>query len=562
MTPLRTAHQIATDNLEGRFASLKKSGAMTKQPSASPSIGKNLIKHAAAQVTRQTGDYYHPLYEPTNLQLPTKVREINQWARYYYRTDPVVGTATDLNAEFPVTGLRNVCDDPKVKRFFDEMAFDVLKIEKLLSFISLEYNKLGNAFPFGVWDDDAGRWKSFVCLNPDYVEIENNIFAEEPVLKLDPDDSLKRIVQTRKPVDIYNKIDNKIKAYIARGEKVPLSNFKLEIQDASGSKDMFEVPQVTHIARKNSMYESYGLPVSFRAFKVLMYKDMIRRAQFSIAKRHWRPIKVVKVGDDLHPADEATLSNVSEALNQASQDPNSWFIWHNYVNFDYITSAGKIVPLSGEYEWVDKEIYAAMGINRAIIEGSGPTYANASVGLQVLINRYIRFQKVLSNWIVDNVYKPVARAQGFYKVNKDTGDNELIVPQVEWEMMRLKDDAQQKTLYTSLQAKGLISKQTLLVYLGLDPEKEQDLIAKENEDAIAAKKTLQSKSPAPTPEEKGGPTGLVPSPGEEAGPAKPGVPVAPGAVGGIPGGTPSGASGGATPSVPALPPNATQAVGE
>jgi hypothetical protein len=139
-----------------------------------------------------------------------------------------------------------------------------------------------------------------------------------------------------------------------------------------------------------------------------------------------------------------------------------------------------------------------------LIAIQGNTFANASVGVQVLLNRYMRFQKMLSNWITNVIYKPVARAQGFWRT-KDDGERELIVPHVEWEMMRLKDDAQQKTVLQALQTKGLISKQTLLVYFGIDYEKEQEMIRQEAEDAAELKKNLATEPPKA--ETKPAPTG-------------------------------------------------------
>jgi len=415
------------------------------------------------------------------------VANCNQWSRHYTRTEPIVNTGVHLNAEFPVTGLRNVCEDPKIQKYFDELAFDILKLPQILRFISLEFNMLGNAIPFGLWDDDEGRWDKFVTLNPDYVEIESNIFAD-PIIKLDPDDALKRIVNSKKPIEIYNSIDPQIRSYVSKNQKVPLSNFEIV---AEGRDEKIEIPQVSHLANKHSMYEVYGVSPLKCIFKALIYKDMLRRAQFAIAKRHWRPIKVVKVGDETHPATEAVLQNVANALDQASSDPNSWLIWHNYINFDYISSAGKIIPLTSELDFVDKEILSGLGISKALITTEGVTFANASVALQVLVNRYLRFQDILSEWVIEYVYKPVAKVQGFYKTN-DEGESELIVPEIEWELMRLKDDAQQKTLYQNMQQRGLISKKTLLTYLGLDLEKEEKLIEKERKKDIQLAQELKN----------------------------------------------------------------------
>ncbi|MFW9872491.1 MAG: hypothetical protein ACFFG0_05255 [Candidatus Thorarchaeota archaeon] len=524
---------IITSNLDSHFSELKKSQLnLSENQYYEPKIAtKTLLKSASPVVTTQSASYYHPLYEPINLQLPTKLREINQWARYFRRTDPLVNNALSLHSEFPVTGFRNLCDDPSIQKFYDNLAFDILKLPQLLSFISSEYNGLGNVFPMGMWDDSKGHWLRFITLNPDYVEIEKNIFADKPILRLDPDDSLRKIIQNRAPRDIYEKLDPKVIEYISKSMKVPLSSFYIQVSGKDGVVDEIEIPQVTHLSNATSMYEAYGLPYYFCVFKVLIYKDILRRAQHSIAKRHWKPVKVVKVGDETHHANNNTLSDVKEALDQASSDPESWFIWHNYVNFDYIASAGHVMPLNSEYEWVNKELYSGLEVNEAILTGGGVSFSNASVALRIMINKYKRFQKKLSTWVIENIYKPVAKVQQFYKVGND-GEQELIYPEIEWEMMRLQDDAQQKALYERLHKAGIISKKTFLTYLGLDPEKEKELVKQEQEDDLKyikdiekKKKELIEKKPAkePIPPPPGGMGELPPPPigGEELAPPSP-----------------------------------------
>lgn len=367
---------LITSNLDSHFSELKKNQLnLSNESQYEPKIAtKGLLKNASPVVTTQSASYYHPLYEPVNLQLPTKLREINQWARYFRRTDPLVHNALSLHSEFPVTGFRNLCDDSSIQKFYDKLSFDVLKLPQLLSFISSEFEGLGNCFPMGMWDDSKGHWSRFITLNPDYVEIEKNIFADKPILRLDPDDSLRKIVQNRAPRDIYEKLDPKVIEYVAKGMKVPLSNFFIQVSGSDKVIDEIEIPQVTHLSNATSMYEAYGLPYYFCVFKVLIYKDILRRAQHSIAKRHWKPVKVVKVGDDTHHANNETLSSVKEAMDQASADPDSWFIWHNYVSFDYVASAGHVMPLNSEYDWVNKELYAGLGVNEAILTGGGVSF--------------------------------------------------------------------------------------------------------------------------------------------------------------------------------------------
>ena len=381
-----------------------------------------------------------------------------------HNTDGYVGTMIDLHSEFPLTEMRIVCDDPKVKRFFEILFFDILKGQKLLSDINLEWWKLANVFPFGAWDDEKGIWTSFNLLNPDFVEVEKSSLAGEPVLKLDPDDNLKRIVQSRQPRELYDQLakieGGELVNLIARGEKIPLNKFR-----------------VSHLAFKLSPYETVGTPIMFRAFKPLIQKDLIRRVQQAVYERHILPLKLIKVGSDTMPANPEAIKQVREAFDELSSDLSAWFVYHHAISAEYVSSSGKIHPFSDESKWVREEILAALLGNEAMVGGTGPNFATASIGMQILINRYLRNQQVLIDWIKDTVFRPVAIAQDF-KRNTEFGE-EYIVPDVEFGLMKLKDDAQMKGLMKELMKTNLISRQTFYNYMGLDSDREKKQIERE-----------------------------------------------------------------------------------
>jgi len=519
MSIIKTSAELA---MERRGSMIKD----TSMPSTTnPSSTTNLRKVARAVVSTSNPDYYNPLMEETSLMLPSKFREVNQYCRFFYMSDPMCHAAINFHSEFAINGFRNMCEDTSVQKFFDELAFDIIKLPNLLSYMSLEWFKLGNVIPYGIWDEDEGRWSRFITLNPDYVEIEKTLFSDDPVLKLDPDEGLKRIVSNKEPRQLYNQLDPQIIAYIAKGQKIPLSDLIIETEDGD-----IEFPQVCHLARKASQYEVYGTPMMRAAFKILFYKDLLRKAQFAIARRHWKPIKLVKVGDEKHEPNDEILDSVEDAIKYADEDSNSWLIWHHYIAVDYIASAGHVMPLNQEYDYTDKELMRALEISDAVLTNQGMSFANASVSLRVMVNKYLRYQKMLSEFIKNFIYKPVSLVRGFYKTT-DEGKKELLVPDIEWELMKLQDDAQIKNILQQMQQKGLISKHTVMTYMGLDYEKEKEMITKEREDAdvfTPPRPMAPARSEQPTLPGMGGAPGI----GGAGGGAKPSAGAPPGVTGG------------------------------
>ena len=530
LTPGPQGSGIITSNLGEEFAAAKK-GLMASTPQTTGhslvNIPKARLKRMASGFNnmrpglfRQAPQFFHPLFEAINLQLPTKTREINQWCRHYYKTDGYVGSLIDLHSEFPLTGMTIECDDPKVKRFFEILWFDVLRGRRLLSQINLEYWKISNVFPFGEWDDNKGIWTNFTLLNPDFVEVQKSMLVDEPILKLDPDDGLKRIIASRQPKEIYDKLaqidGGSLVNMVQRGEKIPLNKFR-----------------VSHLAFKLSPYETVGTPIMFRAFKPLIQKDLIRRVQQAIYERHILPIKIVKVGSDAMPATPDAIKQVREAFDELSQDLSAWFVYHHALSVEYVSSAGKIHNFDHESKWVREEITAALLGSDAMVGGKGPDFATASIGLQILINRYMRNQEVLAECIKNTVFRPVAIAQEFMRTN-EFGEKELIVPEVRFEFMKLKDDAQMKALLKELVKMGLLSKQTFYSYMGLNYEREMKQIEKEKvRDKKKAMTDLDPKKDEILPGESPGPMatppGMPPMPGTDAdapGVETPGAPTA------------------------------------
>jgi len=438
-----------------------------------------------SDLIRQAPKYYHPLYDASNLQLPTKTREINQWCRHWYKTDPVVKSAIDIHSEFPLSGFENVCEDDSIKAYFDEMAFDILKLPRTLLELSLDWWKLGNTFPFGEWNYDEGRWERIFLLNPDFIEIEKSLFAMTPVLKFDPDETTKRICSSRQPKEQYEQLleidEGEFVKLVAKGQKVPLNGIEMQFKDPEGHLEESEMIQnVWHLAHKLSPYEVVGTPLMYSVFKPLVYKDEVRQMQKAIMSRQITPIKVVKVGSEQFPANQEAIVTMRNLLDQATEDPNAFIVYNHTLMVEYITGAGHTMPLTSEYEWIDKELYTGLGVSKNMLVGDGPTYSAASsIGFQILINKYLRFQSYLAQWI-EELYKTVARAQGFYKIDPVTKKPKLIYPRITWELMKLKDDVAQKRLALEMQAKGLISKRTARSIAGFDSDKEDRLIMKEN----------------------------------------------------------------------------------
>lgn len=444
------------------------------------SLPKNIQKKMASGVgiNSKIGNpsFYHPLFQSTNMVLPRDRRERNEWCRHFYRTDPVVATALDMHTEFPISNFNLMCADEHIKEFFEYMMFDRININDVLLNMGLEYWKIGDVFPFGQLNEHEGLWDSFTMLNPDYINIQTSSMVPEPIIELIPDEQIKTIVSSGprgEYGDIYRQLSEDIIRSVKQGKNIKLDN-----------------RLVTHIAHKASPYEVWGTPIMMRCFKTLIYKDKLRQAQDAIATRHIFPLRVAKIGAPGEPMpSQQDIDDFRDVLLDADMDPNYFLVYHYALQFDYVGSSGKLLPLNQEFDFIQKELMNGLGINQALLNGEGPTYANAQVGMDALGKRYMSYRLRLENWMRQKVLKPIAEIQGFYKpipseINggyriANRKDRQLVIPEIRWDIQDFTSNQSIMSFMQQMQSKGLISMSTILPIIGLDPETEKKNLEKE-----------------------------------------------------------------------------------
>ena len=452
-----------------------------KTRTASPtfrSAGLNTMNVKLANPT-----FYHPLFQPVNMLLPRDRRERNEWCRHFYRTEPIIATAIDIHTEYPISDFNNQCADQEIKKFFDYMAFDKLDIINLLLCIGHEYWKIGDVFPFGTLNEVEGIWEKFTILNPDYINIQASVFADDAIIELIPDEKITAIVNEG-PRGEYAEIYNQLSDEVIRAIKMN-RNIRMDSR------------LISHIAHKASDYEIWGTPLMMRCFKTLIYKDKLRGAQDAIANRHIFPIRIAKIGTPGEPyPDEQDLNEFRDMLMMSDEDPYNFIVYHYGVQMDYVGSTGKILPLNTEFDFIQKELMNGLGINEALLNGQGPTYANAQVGMDALAKRYMSYRYKLESFIRNKIYKPIAEIQGFYEpANKiktgilyrdkekrklaAKGEMSLIIPNIRWQQNDLTNNQSAVTILTNLQNKKLVSTSTVHSIIGLDSEMEKKNLEKE-----------------------------------------------------------------------------------
>ncbi len=400
--------------------------------------------------------------------------------RFFGSMEPKVVASLRFYSQFPFSGFKNVLSDPIRSEHFDNLR-KRLNLDRWLPLIAYEYFAMGDVFPFVSFfcptcggsqllkngdscNHEGGTISMLSVLNPDWIDVKMNpIDPSNPTISLIPDDTLKQIVWSKNPPEIFNALPQVMKTLILANKPIPLSK-----------------RSITHLKHDEIPYQPYGRSIIASLFPTLAYQDKLKQAQWIVAERHILPIKVVKVGNDQRPAGGGDISDVQNQLAMSANDPNLTLVTHHAFDMQFIGASGKVLQLTKEWELIEKNIIQGLGVNEALLSGSGPSYSQAAIGIEATIRRLDIVRNLIANWIEEKIYKEEARMQCFYKENM-RGEKVLDYPTIKWDDLNLRDETQKNQMYVQLWDKGIVSTQFICEQLGIDYEVETERVRLEQQ---------------------------------------------------------------------------------
>jgi len=325
---------------------------------------------SAANVMYGQPMFFSPLHTPQNWQIASKRREIYQWARFYYENEPKISAGIDFYSQFPMNGFTLECKDKKILNFFNRTSKRV-KLNYWVKAISFENFLLGDVFPFveyecehcggsgyksngEVCNHPGGTIKSIKILNPDWITVHSSPMASDPVYVLEPDDELKSIVASKRPVEIYEKMPPGLIQAISSGQPIRLSN-----------------RCISHVKHQGSTYGTYGTSLVRRNFTYLAYKTKLMTANWIVAERLVLPVRVVKIGSENRPATQADIADVSNQIAAVVNDPNLTLVTHHNFEYEWYGACydqnTKVLTNKGLQKYTDI-IHEEVGIDGEIVK--------------------------------------------------------------------------------------------------------------------------------------------------------------------------------------------------
>jgi hypothetical protein len=227
-----------------------------------------------------------------------------------------------------------------------------------------------------------------------------------------------------------------------------------------------------------------------------MLYDQLREAKFAQAGNLINPITLIKVGgaaDGDYRATADDLEKWRQTFESAQYDRDFKIITHAGVTVERVGASGQILDIGPDMTFILDNILYGLMVPKAIITQEGSSFNSATVGLEVLKQRYESFRNMVAQWLTKKIFAPISEIQEFYEY-KD-GEKKLIVPDIEWNKMVLFDMDNYINVLNTLVGQNVVSKTTLFHSLGLNVDEERRQLKEEMiQQAILAKEAqiLQS----------------------------------------------------------------------
>ncbi len=233
-----------------------------------------------------------------------------------------------------------------------------------------------------------------------------------------------------------------------------------------------------------------------------MLFDRLRESKYAQSDDLINPLTLVKIGGADYKPSPADLDAWRQVFEEASYDKNFKIFTHDALTVERVGANSGIIDISGDVTQCIKEIYTGLMVPQVLMDGgSDTTYANGTVALDVLRQRYMQFRNMLASWLKRKIFAPISKVNEFY----DYVDKEkvLIVPEIDFNHMSLFDVDSYITQLTNLAApqssdtKPKISLHTLYRSLGLEWEDEQRKMKMEAIDAAILAKEEEALAKMP-----------------------------------------------------------------
>ena len=394
------------------------------------------------------------------LYWPVTLQEKYQWYRYWARTDAYCGRALELLSDLPMSKL--TLNMPKMEGkeelrqeildFFTYQS-ELLDLFKLCTDILWEWNMIGNVYIFHEWDAKKKMWAKAIMLPPEEVFIFEYPFTDgNKRVEYRPERLIGLIKEAQEDSFEFSPgggsgVENLTKNIV---DNIPAELVKMVREEGSIVMDTDPTTGsfVHHMARRKSRYHDLGASVLERVLIPMLQKEHYRYTQLSLASRNMTPKNLVTAPGLLQ--DE--LDELRVQIDLSYLDPEYTIVTNYEVTWEQIGAQDRLLQLDSEYDRIENQVFAALGVTRELLTGEG-NFSGNKITVEILNTMFMLTRQMLISYIEKQLFQPIAEAHGWFEEDKN-GAKKYYYPKIGFNRLTIRDNAEVFDSLMQLYQKG------------------------------------------------------------------------------------------------------------
>lgn len=418
------------------------------------------------------------------LYWPVTLKEKYSWYRYWARVDPFVRAAVRLHSDLPMSKL--VLRMPRMKdrklrnkilKRYERMMKSIKLFDRLHS-ILFETNVIGNAMIFCEFDEEKKEWSKLLLLPQEEVTLSKLPLSDDAKIQYTPEVVNTIIKRYSIPVDSEESYGAFIDG-LSDEERMVMSGFSYEftknlvenngvlIMDTNpytGDKGHEVGSFVFHFHDvKHDYYDLAASPLECVVVPLLM-KEHYKYTQLNLASRNMTPRNKV-TAPEISVDD---LAELREQLDMTMLNPDYSIVTNYDWGWEQLGSQDRLIDLSREYESIENQLFAGLGVTRELMTGEG-LYSGSKISIEILNTRYLLIREMLQRFVEENLFLPMAVENGWFEEDED-GDKDYFYPRLSFTRLTIRDNAEVFDSLFQLYQKGSIPIDTILDLFNLDSD--------------------------------------------------------------------------------------------
>ena len=428
------------------------------------------------------------------LYYPTTLKEKYEFYRFYYRSDPYVKAATDMNTDLPLSRLllrmpkmEDKKKQRKIQKFYENMIEDIHLYDKLHSLL-FEQNIIGNAYAFVEYDEEKKRWSKITILPPEEVNVANYPMSDYKQIQYRPEMLNSTIMKYDLKVDTYEHYKESVEALSEDDQSIFRDvsyEFVKQIKENNGILKFDTDPYhpandddkigsfVFHFAHKRHEYQDLGVSPLECIMTSLLQKTHYMFTQLSLASRNMTPRNLI-IADKITAE---ALDDLREQVDQSMLSPDYSIVTNYNVQWEQLGADNRLIDLARENEVIENQLFAGLGVTRELLTGEG-MYSGNKISIEILNTKYLLVREILQRFVEESLFKPVALQNKFYEDDED-GNREWFYPKLGFTRLTIRDNQEVFDQLFQLYQKGSLPIGMILDIFNINSDEVDDELKKD-----------------------------------------------------------------------------------